>query len=356
MIYDPVKHAELLVDYCVYAKGGERILVAASTLALPLVAAVHDALLARGAMPIVRLEYPSQLDDFIRLAPKALLANLHPVQLAEVESLDGSIRVLTPTPPSNVAPDRSALYRRTLAPVARERAKRKWNLTLFPTAYSAQASGMTLQAYETFVANAMFLGDADPVARWGEVRAMQAQLIERLSRADEVRIEGRGTDLTLSVKGRVWANSDGKRNMPSGEVFTGPLEASANGVIRYDLATVYAGREVSGIELEFRDGTVVRARADVGDDVLQAALDTDEGARRLGELGIGTNFGIQRASKNILFDEKIGGTVHLALGNAYPETLGTNVSALHWDMICDLREGGRILLDGEVFQESGRFV
>ena len=158
------------------------------------------------------------------------------------------------------------------------------------------------------------------------------------------------------MKGRTWVNSDGKRNMPSGEVFTGPLETSATGRIRFGVPSSPAGVEVRGVELELRDGEVVAARADEGDEYLQRALATDPGARRLGELGIGTNYGIDRPTGTILLDEKIGGTVHLALGRSYPETGGKNESALHWDLICDLRAGGRITVDGEVLQQDGRFA
>ena len=178
-------------------------------------------------------------------------------------------------------------------------------------------------------------------------------MIERLSSARELRIEADGTDLTLRVDGRTWVNSDGRRNMPSGEVFTGPLEDSAEGRIRFTIPSSPRGVEVAGIELEFREGRVVSARADRGEDYLLATLDTDPGARSLGELGIGTNLGIDRPIGAILFDEKIGGTVHLAIGRSYPETGGTNDSAVHWDMICDLRDGGRLTADGEVVPLPG---
>jgi aminopeptidase len=178
----------------------------------------------------------------------------------------------------------------------------------------------------------------------------QASLIAQLSRCSELRIEGEGTDLVLGVGGRTWINSDGRRNMPSGEVFTGPVETSASGRIFFDVPSSPRGVEVAGISLEFRDGVVVSGSAERGDDVLQAMLAADDGARRLGEIGIGTNTGIDRPVGAILFDEKIGGTVHLALGRSYPETGGTNESAIHWDMVCDLRRGGRLLADGEPVQ------
>lgn len=203
----------------------------------------------------------------------------------------------------------------------------------------------------------MFLNTPDPVAEWGTVRLQQARLIERLSRADQIRILAPGTDLTLSVRGRTWANSDGKRNMPSGEVFVSPLEDSAEGQIYFGLPSEYAGQPVEGITLHLKRGQIVEAHAEVGNDVLQAALATDSGARFLGEIGVGSNAGIQTPSRNILYDEKISGTVHLAAGRSYPETGGLNQSAIHWDMICDLRgNGGQVLLDGKVFQENGLFV
>jgi aminopeptidase len=204
--------------------------------------------------------------------------------------------------------------------------------------------------YAEFVAGALFLDRADPVAAWRALSARQAQLVQRLSAAREIRIEAEGTDLRLDVAGRTWINSDGKRNMPSGEVFTGPHERSANGTIRFTIPSSPRGVEVSGIELTFRDGEVVAARAQRGEAYLRAAIATDEGARYLGELGIGTNPGIDRSTGSILFDEKMAGTVHLALGRSYPETGGQNSSALHWDMICDLRDGGRLTADGETLR------
>ncbi|GGR06237.1 aminopeptidase [Deinococcus ruber] len=356
MTYDPEQHALLLTDYCLGVQPGERILVQTSTLALPLVEQLYRLLLKRGAVPLIRLEYPSQSDDFYRLAPDSLIDALDPLALPEIESIQGSIRIQTPMPAAQgLDPARMARHRKTLAPVARARAARRWNLTLYPTLAGAEAAHMTLAQYEAFVSSAMFLDTPDPVAKWGEVRALQARLIERLAQADEVHILSDTTDLRLSVKDRVWVNSDGKRNMPSGEVFTGPLETSAEGHIFFDLPTLYGGQQVRNVRLDFHGGKVVSATAEEGEATLLAALETDDGARWLGELGIGSNSGIQQPSQNILFDEKIGGTVHLALGNSYPETGGTNVSALHWDLITDLRKGGQVLLDGVPFQIDGEF-
>ncbi len=215
---------------------------------------------------------------------------------------------------------------------------------------------MSLSDFAAFVRRALFLDRPDPVVAWGELRSFQARLVKRLTAARELRIEAPGTDLRVRVDGRTWVNSDGRRNMPSGEVFTGPWEDSANGSVRFTIPSSPRGVEVTGIELRFVDGEVVDARAERGAGYLEQALATDAGARRLGEIGIGTNAGIDRPVGAILFDEKIGGTVHLAVGRSYPETGGLNESALHWDMICDLRKGGRLSADGEAVQEDGRFV
>ena len=227
---------------------------------------------------------------------------------------------------------------RTRAPVRELAMQRRWCGTLWPTPAGAQQARDGARGdFAALVERALFLDRDDPVAAWGELRAHQAQLIERLAEASELRIEAEGTDLRLSVAGRTWVNSDGRRNMPSGEVFTGPVEDSAEGHIRFTIPSSPRGVAVEGIELEFRAGRVVEARADRGEAYLRETLATDPGASRLGEIGIGTNFGIDRPVGTILFDEKIGGTVHLAVGRSYPETGGVNESAVHWDMICDLR-------------------
>jgi len=256
---------------------------------------------------------------------------------------------------ASVDPARMARWARAQAPLREVRMTKRWAITLWPTPAAAQQAGMGTLELEEFVERALFLDRDDPVAAWGELRNFQAGLIERLAPGREIHIEGPGTDLRLNVEGRTWVNSDGKRNMPSGEVFTGPLEESANGRIRFTVPSSPAGVEVAGVELTFKDGVVVEATAERGEGYLRQALATDEGAKRLGELGVGTNYGIDRPIGAILFDEKIGGTVHLALGRSYPETGGKNVSALHWDLILDLREGGRLWADDDLVQQDGRF-
>jgi aminopeptidase len=356
---DPDAFARLLCGYCLEARPGQQVVVRSTTLAAPLLLAVQRELLERDAWPLLRTELPGAAEGWWAAAQNAHLDAFPPAELAEAEQTDASLTIQAPdnvTALAGVDPARMARATRARAAVREAGLRRRWCGTLWPTPAGAQRAGMGTAEFADFVRRATFLDRDDPVAAWGELRALQARLIERLGRASELRIETEGTDLRLSVAGRTWVNSDGRRNMPSGEVFTGPVEDSAEGRIRFGIPSSPRGVEVAGIELEFRRGRVVDARAERGHEYLLATLDTDPGARLLGEIGIGTNTGIDRAVGAILFDEKIGGTVHLALGRSYPETGGVNESAVHWDMICDLRDGGRLSADGETIQQDGVFV
>lgn len=347
---DPGAFARLLCGYCVDVRPGQQVVVRSTTLAAPLLLAVQRELLERGAWPLLRTSLPGQDEDWWAAARDAHLDAFAPAELAEADGTDASLTIQAPentTALAGVDPARITRAARARAPVREAALRRRWCGTLWPTPAGAQQARMGTAEFAAFVRRATFLDRPDPAAAWGELRAVQAGLIERVSAARELRIEADGTDLRLRVDGRTWVNSDGRRNMPSGEVFTGPLEDSAEGRIRFTIPSSPRGVEVAGVELEFRAGRVVDARAERGEDYLLAALETDQGARYLGELGIGTNTGIDRPVGAILFDEKIGGTVHLALGRSYPETGGTNQSAMHWDLICDLRRGGRLTADGE---------
>jgi aminopeptidase len=350
--------AALLCDYCFEIQPGQSLAIQTSTAALPLVRGLHNALLEREAFPWLRLSYPEQRSDFHAHAHGLQLERAGPADVAALERVDAFLRIEADaqTLLRDVPPAKLMRERRTSAQLSSARAGKSWCVTLFPTAGYAEQAGMSLPDFEAFVVNAMFLDREQPVSGWLEIRARQTSLVERLERAKIVQLETARTRLTLDVGGRVWRNSDGKRNMPSGEVFSSPWESSAQGTVFFDVPTNVSGHRVSGVRLDFRDGVVVNASAEQGEPYLLQALETDEGARRLGEIGIGTNAGIQRGTGNILFDEKIGGTVHLAVGSSYAECGGLNRSALHWDLIMDMRVGGRVLLDGEVFQENGRFV
>ena len=356
---DPDRFAQLLVGYCLDVQAGQQVLVRSTTEAAPLLLAVQRAVLERDAWPVLRPLLPGQTENHWAAARDVHLDAHAPAELADAEGSDCFLTILAPHNTSELAgvdPARLARAARARAGIRDISLARRWCGTVWPTASGAQQAGLGTLEYAALVERALFLDRDDPVAAWGELSDRQARLIERLSSARELRIEAEGTDLRLNVEGRVWVNSNGKRNMPSGEVFTGPHEDSAEGTIRYTIPSSPRGVAVEGIELRFEGGRVVDARAERGQEYLRETLATDEGASRLGEIGIGTNFGIDRPVGMILLDEKIGGTVHLAVGDSYPETGGTNSSAVHWDMICDLRRGGRLTADGEAILEDGRFT
>ena len=353
------RFAALLVDYCLEVRAGQQILIRSTTLAAPLLLALQRAVLERDAWPLVRPSLPDQEAQFWAAARDVHLDAFPATELTEAQGIDAFLRIDAPENTRALAavdPARLARALRAREPIREATLARRWCGTIWPTPAGAQQAGLSTSDFTAFIARTLFLDRDDPVAAWSALSESQARLISRLSTCSELRIEGEGTDLTVDVSGRTWVNSDGRRNMPSGEVFTGPIETSASGRIHYSIPTSPRGLEVAGISLEFREGVVVSARAERGDDVLQAMLASDDGARRLGEIGIGTNFGVDRAIGSTLVDEKMGGTVHLALGRSYPETGGTNESAVHWDMICDLRQGGRLTADGEPILVDGRFV
>jgi aminopeptidase len=362
MLYSPrvdsAAFADLIAGYCLEVRKGQQVLVRSSPLAAPALLELQRAILERGAWPILRVELPGQAEGFYAHAQEWMLDEFPGLAMREAKECDATVGIQAPENTralAGVDPALIARMARGRREVREQMLKKRWCSTLWPTEALAQQAGMSLAGFDAFVSRALFLDRPDPVGGWRELGAFQDQLIQRLKRASELRIEADGTDLTLEVKGRTWVNSDGKRNMPSGEVFTGPVETSANGRIRFTVPSSPAGVEVAGVELTFEDGEVVEAGAERGEAYLRQALGTDEGAKRLGEIGVGTNYGIDRPVGAILFDEKIGGTVHLALGRSYPETGGKNVSAVHWDLICDLRAGGRLTADGEVIQEDGRY-
>ncbi len=233
----------------------------------------------------------------------------------------------------------------------------RWVGTQLPCQASAQDAEMSLRDYEQFVYRAGLLHEQDPASAWRKLSEQQQRLTDYLNGKDQVRfVTPQGTDLTVQVTGRTWINCNGQENFPDGEVFTGPREDATEGTVCFSFPAVYGGREVNGVRLTFRDGKVVEASAEKGEDFLLAMLDQDPGARVLGEIALGTNYSITRYTKNTLFDEKIGGTFHAAVGSSYPETGGRNESGLHWDMVCDLRQGGEVFVDGERLSRDGRFL
>ena len=347
---DPDAFAQLLCDWCIEVRERDQVLVGMSLNALPLVRALHQALLRRNAWPLLRVSARELAAEFYRCARELHLDSVAPLELIEARGANALISIDSPSNTRALAGVDPALITRAARarqPLQDAQLALRWCGTQWPTAALAQQAGMSELDYGEFLNRALFLDQPDPVGAWRELSARQQKIIERLSSTREIGIEAEGTDLRLHVDGRTWINSDGRHNMPSGEVFTGPLEDSAQGTIRFTVPSSPRGVSVEGVQMTFVDGEVVAASAERGEDYLRAALATDSGSRFLGELGIGTNSGIDRPTGSILLDEKIAGTVHLALGRSYPETGGTNASALHWDLICDLRDGGRLRADGE---------
>ncbi len=353
------KWAKLLVHYCCAVQPSENVAIHIDSLAEPIARSLYREILRANANPVLRMTYPEILEDTLECAPEAFLESEAALELAEINHIQSWIRIRAPHNTKaldNADKTKFSKLLRKQRPVSNIRVNdTKWCLSNYPTAAGAQDAGMNLDNYEKFVYGAMFLFDDEPVKKWQEIHHFQEQVIGHLKDADLIRIVAEDTDLTLSVKDRIWKNSAGHHNMPSGEVFTGPIENSANGHICFQIPSSVNGAEVEQIRLVFKNGQVIEASAEKGNDMLQAQLNTDKGARFLGELGIGTNYNIQRPTKQILFDEKIGGTIHLALGQSYKDTGGLNDSAIHWDMICDLRQGGQMFVDGVLIQENGEF-
>jgi aminopeptidase len=357
--------ARVLVNYSTEVKAGELCSIEGESAAESLIQAIYEEVLRAGAHPVVLMSPERAQSAFFALANEQQLDHVSPVSRQLIERADVRIRVLATANPkelSEVDPDKQVRRQRASSDLTERMMARsasgelRWALCQYPTnGYAAEAE-MSLTAYESFLYGACLCDQEDPVAAWRAQAGEVQRLADWIEGREQVHIQGPGTDLRLSIAGRHFIPADGKRNMPDGEFFTGPVEDSAEGEIAFQLPTNFGGREVSGVKLRFQAGLVVDASAERGEGILHQMLDSDPGARRLGELGIGTNFSIQRGTRSILFDEKIGGTVHLALGRSYPETGGVNESSLHWDLICDLRQGGTLTVDGEVLQRDGAFV
>jgi len=357
--------AHLLVEYSLRLKEGDLFRISGSPLAIPLIEEVYRAALHAGAHPYAHLILDSLEEIFYREARDFQLEYVSEIQRFEVDCYDALLGIYSAGNTKHLAgvdPERLALAqaaRRELTQRFLERSARgelRWCGVQYPTPAHAQEAGMSLADYEEFVFRACKLEAPDPIAAWEELREEQARAIAVLEQGRELRILAPETELTLGIAERGWINASGEHNMPDGEIFTAPVEDQVDGQVEIKLPLNFRGREVRGVRLVFRKGQVVEAHADEGEDFLRAMLQLDEGASRLGELGFGMNYDIERYTKNVLFDEKLGGTVHLALGAGYPETGSRNRSALHWDMILDLREEGEVYLDGERIFTSGKFL
>jgi aminopeptidase len=357
--------AEVLVDYSLEVRAGQVVTIEATTLAAPLVRELCACVTRAGGHPLTRLAIDGLAEDRLARGTDGQLDWVSPRIRADAEHADARISILSDfntRSRSGIDPACQARVTRALRPFRTRMFEReaagtfRWVVSAFPTQALAQEARMSLDDYTNFVFAGGLLDRDDPVAAWREAGERIHRLAERLGAVRELRIVGPGTDLTFSVAGRTWIASDGRNNFPDGECFTGPVEDSAEGEISFSYPAVFNGRSVEGARLRFRGGEVVEAEAARGQDFLEEMLALDDGARRLGEFSFGLNDAIQEFTGEVLFDEKIGGTVHLALGEAYTETGATNSSALHWDMVCDLRAGGEAYADGELVYRDGAFL
>ncbi len=357
--------AKILVQESTKVQPADVCIFTGATSAAALVLAVYEEVLRAGGYPVVQMAPEEGMASYYRLANDKQLDWVSPTQVWAAEEADVRIAIISEDNTralSNVDPAKQARAQQARKPLMDASMRRsaegsyRWCLTAFPTHGLAGEAAMSLSEYEDFYYKACLATDGDPVTAWARTSEETERLAEWIQGKEEVHITGPGTDVKLGVAGRTWIPCVGKHNMPDGEFFTGPVEDSVEGEVAFSFPAVYGGREVSGVRFRFEGGKVVDASADQGEGYLIEMLDTDEGARRLGELGIGTNYGIATGTREILLDEKIGGTIHMAIGQSYPESGGVNDSAVHWDMVCDLRQGGRITVDGEDFQVDGKFV
>ncbi|MFN3704508.1 MAG: aminopeptidase [Thermoflexales bacterium] len=367
-MYDPRfdKMADVIVNYSLEIKPRQTVYVWSQTPAAPLMLAIYRRILEAGGNAFLRADLPGAQEIFYTHARDEQLDFVSPVDRISVEEgmFDAYVRIGAETNTrrfNNVEPSKVQRHQAALRPILERRLQRSaqgnynWCVTQFPTEAYAMDADMSLSEYTEFLFAACLVNDPDPIARWRELGQHQQRYIEFLQAHHTLRFQGPDVDLTMTITGRTWKNSCGKRNFPDGEIFSAPHEDSVQGWVRFRHPAIYQGREVSGVELWFEQGRVVRACAEKNEDFLRSVLDTDAGARVLGEVAIGTNYGIKRFSRNILFDEKIGGTFHLALGAGYPDTGATNQSAIHWDLIADAHHA-EISADGVVFYRNGQFL
>jgi aminopeptidase len=357
--------AKILVDYSVEVRPNQLVRITGAPEGAPLILAVYQKVLERGAHPFLMAQIEGAEELMYKYASDAQLDYIPQFVEDIVEQIDAAIGIwsevntkqLTNANPNKQA--RRSVARRSLSERFLERAAKKqlrWTATIHPTHSFAQDAEMSLREFEDFVYDSSLVHEPDPIKAWKKISKEQQRIVRFLNKAKRIHVVGPDTDLKLEVAGRKWINCDGHENFPDGEIFTGPIEDSVNGHIRYTFPACIDGREVEDVRLQFRNGKVVKATAAKNQDFLLKMLKTDKGASYLGEFSFGTNSGIQRFTKNTLFDEKIGGTIHLAVGTGYPESGSKNRSAIHWDMVCDLRKGGEVRVDDTVFLKDGKIL
>ena len=360
------KYAKVLVDYSVKVQKGELTIIRTdSYLSQPLVKEIYKQVLLKGAYPVVRMGVEGLNEVYIKNATDEQLEYIDPMTEIEYEKAKNLISIGAPLNLKNMARlDSKKLAKRSsvMKHLSEKMLKRaadgelKWVIADFPTNALAQEAKMSLEEYTEFLIKSCYLHEEDPVSKWIEIGEKQEKIADYLNKKSKIRIVGDKTDITFNVAGRIWKSCAGECNFPDGEVYTSPVEDSANGQIYFDFPQLYRGNEAQKVLLTLKDGKVIDAKAEKGEDFLNNMLDMDEGSRFVGEIAIGTNDMIQDVTGNILFDEKIGGSIHMAVGASYPDTGGKNVSGLHWDLIKNMKNGGQIFADDELIYENGKFL
>jgi len=359
------KLAKLMINYSLKLKKGQLLLIKGEIAAQPLIQAAFEEALKVGANPYTDIVLPDTIEAMLKQGSPTQIGYVHPMKKMEVSKIDALLSIWASENLnylSGVDPKRQAIQSKSRGPYMKKFFKRtaegslSWVGTQFPTQADAQKAEMSLSDYEDFVFGAGHLHLADPSKHWKKVATEQKRLVRILNRIDRLHIRADGTDLKMRVKGRKWISCHGTENFPDGEIFSGPIEDTVEGKISFSYPALYGGRTVDSVRLEFKKGKVVAHEASRNGDYLTAMLNIDKGARRVGEIAVGTNYQIKESTGNTLFDEKIGGTCHLAVGASIPESGGKNNSAIHWDMVCDLRKGGEIIADGKLIYRNGKFI
>ena len=359
------KHAQVLINYSLELKKDEKLIINADVTCLTLAKEVYREALKVGAFPQLHISDSEVAEIFLNEANEKQLNFHHENEYLNVKEFDAFVTIIGTANTrtlSNVDTQKQKIRMvgsKEIMDIYQARMKAKelrWVGTMFPTQGYAQEANMSLSEFEEFIYAGCKLNSDDPITEWKKVETEQNKICEILNTKSKIRFISDETDISMSIKSRKWVNCCGKVNFPDGEVFTGPVEDSVEGVIKFSFPAIYNGKEVENVKLYFEKGKVIKATADKGLEFLEQMLDTDEGSRYVGEIAIGTNYGINRLIKHMLFDEKIGGTIHLALGRSIPESLGVNNSLIHWDMLCDMKNGGKIYADDELIYENGNFL
>lgn len=356
------KYAKLLVEYSLYLQKGETLYISTTTLAEPLVSEIYSIAIQKGAHVYVNFEFAGKNESFYKYANEDQLKRAPEFHKYAMEKYDAYLYIKAPYISSFIPDtDKRTIRSESLKDINQTYFRRtangsmKRSLCLYPTSEGAQLANMSLHEYEKFVYRGCKLYDENPTESWKKLSQSQQKFVDLLNSKNLIRYVNEKSDIQFSIEGRTWINSDGKTNMPSGEVFTSPVENSVNGTVFFDYPSTYMGTQVQGIELKVENGEVKAWKAEKGQLFLDKIMNIP-GARYFGEAAIGTNYDIQKATNNILFDEKIGGSIHMALGQSYGQTGGKNQSTIHWDMISDMKKGGQIFADNELIYENGKFI